>query len=69
MAHYFSSCKLLRNCSETEQKNFLNHQKSLITVTEEGRASNPFRENGVEPSTLDTGEVMDPAIVDSLRGF
>ena len=67
MAHYFPSYKLLRNCSETEQKNFLNHQKSLITVTEERPAINPFKENSVELITLDTGEMMDPAIVDSFR--
>ena len=54
-------------CSTAEQNKFLNHLKSLCDLVKEGSVVNPFKETSPELITLDTGEVMDPAIVDSLR--
>ncbi len=53
--------------SAAEQKKFLLHLKNLLCVVEEGRAVNLYKEIGPELVTLDTGEVMDPVIVNSLK--
>ena len=53
--------------SAAEQNKFLNHLKALCNLVKEGTVINPFKETGPELITLDTGEVMDPAIADCLR--
>ena len=52
--------------SAAEQNKFLSHLKALCDLVKEGTIVNPFKETGPELITLDTGEVMDPAIVDGL---
>ncbi|KAL8582561.1 hypothetical protein ACOMHN_043740 [Nucella lapillus] len=53
--------------SSAEQSKFLKHLKALVSLVDEDRVVNPFTEQGPELVTLDTGEVMDPAIADGLK--
>ncbi|KAL8625684.1 hypothetical protein ACOMHN_043959 [Nucella lapillus] len=53
--------------SSAEQSKFLKHLKALVSLIDEDRVVNPFTEQGPELVTLDTGEVMDPAIADGLK--
>ena len=53
--------------SVAEQNKFLSHLKALCSLVKEGTVINPFKETGAELITLDTGEVMDPEIINSLR--
>ncbi|KAL8616927.1 hypothetical protein ACOMHN_041846 [Nucella lapillus] len=53
--------------SSAEQSKFLKHLKALVSLVDEDRVVNPFTKQGPELVTLDTGEVMDPAIVDGLK--
>ena len=50
-----------------EQKKFIKHLNALCDLVKEGTVVNPFNETSSELITLDTGEVMDPAIVDCLK--
>ena len=52
------------------QNNFLKDLKALLylkNLVKEGTVVNPFKETGPELVTMDTGEVMDPVIVNCLR--
>ena len=49
-----------------EQKKFLNHLKTLCGLVEEGTIVNPFKVTIPDLITLDTAEVVDPAIIDCL---
>ncbi|KAL8568468.1 hypothetical protein ACOMHN_067118 [Nucella lapillus] len=53
--------------SSAEQSKFLKHLKALVSLVDEDRVVNSFTEQGPELMTLDTGEVMDPAIADGLK--
>ena len=53
--------------SVAEQKKFIKHLNALRDVVKEGTFVNPFNETSSELITLDTGEVMDPAIVVCLK--
>jgi len=53
--------------SAAEQNKFLKHLKAMCDLANEGTVVNPFRETGPELITLDTEEVMDPYIVQSLK--
>lgn len=53
--------------STAEQNMFLTQLKALCDLTLDGTVVNPFMETSPELITLDTGEVMDPAITDSLK--
>ena len=53
--------------SVAEQKKFIKHLNALCDLVKEGTVVNPFNETGSELITLDTGEVMDPAIVVCLK--
>ncbi|KAL8620009.1 hypothetical protein ACOMHN_015291 [Nucella lapillus] len=53
--------------SSAEQSKFLKHLKALVSLVDEDRVVNSFTEQGPELVTLDTGEVMDPAIADGLK--
>ena len=53
--------------SVAEQKNFIKHLNALCDLVKECTVVNPFNETSSELITLDTGEVMDPAIVDCLK--
>ena len=53
--------------SAAEQNKFLKHLKAMCDLANEGKVVNPFRETGSELITLDTGEVMDPEIAQSLK--
>ena len=53
--------------SAAEQKKFIKHLNALCDLVKEGTVVNPFNETSSELITLDTGEVMDPAIVDCLK--
>ena len=45
----------------------MKHLNALCHLVKEGTVVNPFKETSSELITLDTGEVMDPVIVDSLK--
>ena len=49
------------DCSAAEEKKFLNHLKTLCDLV------NPFKVTIPDLITFDTGEVMDPAIIDCLQ--
>jgi len=51
--------------SVAEQKKFIKYLIALSDLVNEGTVVNPFNETSSELITVDTGEVMDPAIVDS----
>ena len=53
--------------SVAEHKKFIKHLNVLCDLVKEATVVNPFNETSSELITLDTGEVMDPAIVDCLR--
>ncbi|XP_076158119.1 uncharacterized protein LOC143140875 [Alosa pseudoharengus] len=53
--------------SAAEQKKFLNHLKELCNLAKEDKIVSPFKEMGTELITLDTGEVIDHEISNSLR--
>ena len=53
--------------SVAEQNNFLKDLKTLLYLVKEGTIFNPFKETGPELVTVDTGEVMDPVIVNFWR--
>lgn len=53
--------------SVADQKRFLKDLKSLCDLVKEGRVVNPFKEIGSDLITLDTGEIMDPEIINCLR--
>ena len=53
--------------SVAEQKKFIKHLNALCDLVKEGTVVNPFNKTSSELITLDTGEVMDPAIVDCLK--
>lgn len=46
---------------------FMKHLQALLTLVDEGRIINPFKETSSELVTLDTGKFMDPAIARCLR--
>ena len=50
-----------------EQKKLIKHMNALCDLVKEGTIVNPFNETSSELITLDTSEVMDPAIVDCLK--
>ena len=52
--------------SVAEQKKFTKHLIALCDLVKEGTVVNHFNETRSELITLDTGDVMDPAIVDCL---
>ena len=53
--------------SVAEQKKFIKHLNALCDLVKEGTVVNPSNETSSELITLETGEVMDPAIVDCLK--
>ena len=53
--------------SVADQKKFIKHLNALCDLVKEGTVVNPLNETSSELITLDTGEVMDPAIVDCLK--
>ena len=53
--------------SIAEQEKSLRDLKTLLSLVNEGTVVNPFKETGPELVPLDTGEVMDPLIVSSLK--
>ena len=53
--------------SVAEQKKFIKHLNALCDLVKEGTLVNPFNKTSSDLITLDTGEVMDPAIVDCLK--
>ncbi|KAK3872055.1 hypothetical protein Pcinc_022845 [Petrolisthes cinctipes] len=53
--------------SAAEQNKFLTYLKALLYLVKEETVVNPFKETGPEFVTLNTGEVMDPMIANSLK--
>lgn len=53
--------------SAAEQKRFLYHLNKLCSLAKEDQIINPFKEVGTDLITLDTGEVIDHEISNSLR--
>ena len=53
--------------SPAEQNKFLRHLNDLLNLAKEDIIVNPFKEMGTELITLDTGEVIDHEISNSLR--
>jgi hypothetical protein len=54
-------------CSRPEQKRFFTQLKALLDCVESGIVGNPFLEKTADLVTLDTGEVMPPAVHESLQ--
>lgn len=52
--------------SRAEQVKFIKQLDSLLTLVEEEKIINPFRENSKNLITLDTGEMMDPEVTKCL---
>ena len=53
--------------SAAEQKKFIKDLRALLSLVEQGVIINPFKETSQQLITLDTGEVMDPEIINCLR--
>ena len=53
--------------SVAEQKTFIKYLIALSDLVKKGTVVNPFNETSSKLITVDTGEVMDPAIVDCLK--
>lgn len=56
-----------KELSKPEVQRVIEHLKSLLNLVKEGRIVNSFKGTGPEIVSLDTGAVMDPDIVNSLR--
>ena len=68
----FSAWDTINNCehpdsSPAEQRKFIQDLRKLCSVVSDGKAINPFRETEKDLVILDTGEIMDPKIAESLK--
>ena len=68
----FAARDKINNCehpdsSPAEQRKFIQDLRKLCSVVSDGKAINPFKETGKYLVMLDTGEIMDTKIAESLK--